>query len=151
MFYFHGQLNARKGQIGAGQTVRRMQREDRRMKGVWCHRGQISRRMSQRTNVQTRPQCCLAASLLHKFSAFTQISLSNAGLEPQPSFQGEGFTIGAQQVVVEVKRGERVRGGEGRLWVSTKYNSTLRSAPIITLSWNWEGEREYHLSFTKYF
>ena len=38
--------------------------------------------------------CRLAGSLLHKFSAFTQISLSNAGLAPQPSFQGKDLQSG---------------------------------------------------------
>ena len=91
------QLNSWKGQIGAlaSETDGRMQREGE--KEVWCQRGQMSRRSIEEEKCPDRcpesrqmprrcmeeelrsTNCRLAGSLLHKFSAFTQISLSNAG------------------------------------------------------------------------
>ena len=59
------------------------------------------------------PNCRLAGSLLHKFSAFTQISLSNAGLAPQPSFQGKDLQSGLSRRCGEgvVGKGEKGVGG----------------------------------------
>ena len=56
--------------------------------------------------------CRLAGSLLHKFSAFTQISLSNAGLAPQPSFQGKDLQSGLSRRWGGWGRGERCGGWE---------------------------------------
>ena len=54
--------------------------------------------------------CRLAGSLLHKFSAFTQISLSNAGLAPQPSFQGKDLQSGLSRRWWGVGKGRKVWG-----------------------------------------
>ena len=55
--------------------------------------------------------CRLAGSLLHKFSAFTQISLSNAGLAPQPSFQGKDLQSGLSRRWWGVGKREKGVGG----------------------------------------